>query len=533
MSFFQRLAAEHIEARRRGVPVDRVRKEHMMRRRDVLRGAGALAGAAVVSQARIARAGEPAPRIAIIGAGIAGMNAALTLHDAGYASTIYEAASFVGGRMHSNTTTWAQGQVSEWCGELIDTPHVAIQGLAARFGLPLDNLLAAEVPGSNYTFFFEDKYYPYAQADKDFQPVLTVLNDQNNDAPFPTLYNSYTKAGKELDELSLYDWIERYVPGGHDSKLGQVLDVAYNIEYGLETKVQSSLNLVYLLVGPTNDLALFGYSDEKYHVRGGNQQIPLAIEKYLPSGSVKTGYRLSRIAKSAGKTIEITFTTPTGTCSEVVDRVILTIPFSVLRTLDYSDAGFDSLKDTAITRLGYGTNAKLQLQFDERLWTRPGPWGLSTGESYADTGYQNTWDVSRAQPGTNGILVDYTGGNVGAAFDGAGVPFSDSSLAQTREYASRFLSQIEPVYPGLSNLYNGRAALTVPAINPNLRGSYSVWLVGQYTLFSGYEGVRQGNIHFAGEQCSTSYQGFMEGGAEEGARAASEILTDYKDGIFP
>jgi monoamine oxidase len=73
----------------------------------------------------------------------------------------------------------------------------------------------------------------------------------------------------------------------------------------------------------------------------------------------------------------------------------------------------------------------------------------------------------------------------------------------------------------------------VPALDPNLRGSYSVWLIGQYTLFSGYEGVRQGHIHFAGEHCSTSYQGFMEGGAEEGARAAGEILTDYQNGIFP
>ena len=56
-------------------------------------------------------------------------------------------------------------------------------------------------------------------------------------------------------------------------------------------------------------------------------------------------------------------------------------------------------------------------------------------------------------------------------------------------------------------------------------------------VFSGYEPARQGKhgkkIHFAGEHCSTNFQGFMEGGAEEGARAASEILTDYQNGIFP
>jgi len=45
---------------------------------------------------------------------------------------------------------------------------------------------------------------------------------------------------------------------------------------------------------------------------------------------------------------------------------------------------------------------------------------------------------------------------------------------------------------------------------------------------STYEGVRQGNIHFAVEHCSTNFQGFMEGGASEGVRAANEILADLK-----
>ena len=62
--------------------------------------------------------------------------------------------------------------------------------------------------------------------------------------------------------------------------------------------------------------------------------------------------------------------------------------------------------------------------------------------------------------------------------------------------------------------------------------------VGQYTSFSGYEGARQpdpltGTCHFAGEHCSTNFQGYMEGGAEQGARAANKILKDYKAGVFP
>jgi monoamine oxidase len=34
--------------------------------------------------------------------------------------------------------------------------------------------------------------------------------------------------------------------------------------------------------------------------------------------------------------------------------------------------------------------------------------------------------------------------------------------------------------------------------------------------------------NFAGEHCSQDFQGFMEGGASEGIRAANEILGDLK-----
>jgi monoamine oxidase len=102
-----------------------------------------------------------------------------------------------------------------------------------------------------------------------------------------------------------------------------------------------------------------------------------------------------------------------------------------------------------------------------------------------------------------------------------------------RGYATQFLQQLEPVFPGITAAWNGRATLNAPFLSPFLRGSYSYWRRGQYTLFSGSERERSGRCHFAGEHCSTNYQGFMEGGTEEGARAANEILADYKAGIFP
>ena len=544
---FQELVGDFKEAERTGRSVESVqaeRRQDRLSRRDFLKvtgatvAAAALSGNALTALAGTRRASAQQGRIAIIGGGIAGLNAALTLQDAGIGSTVYETSGRVGGRMHSDTTSWLNGQTSEHCGELIDTGHTTILSLAQRFNLETVDLHAAEPPGSTETYFFGGRYYPATEANEDFQPVYNRLVADNNAAPFPTLYNSFTEAGYDLDHMSLYQWIETRVPGGHGSKLGQLLDVAYNIEYGNVTTEQSALNIVYLLFN-TNQFVVFGASDERFHIKGGNERLPRAIAAALPSGSVKLNNKLTRIVHNADNTYTLTFQAPEGSVDRVVDRVVMTIPFSVLRTIvdddaDFRAAGFDTRKQTAINQLGYGKNAKLQLQFNDRLWDQHGPWGNSTGTSYADTGYQNGWDVTRAQTGGTGIMVDYTGGGVPlASFTG------DADDPQVvAQFARTFLSQIEPVFPGISAQWNGRATLDVPLNNPFLLGSYSYWKVGQYTLFSGYEGARQpdpttGKCHFAGEHCSTNFQGFMEGGAEEGARAANEILSDYKAGIFP
>jgi monoamine oxidase len=549
----QALYSDFAEARRSGAPVEQIQDERQRAwtRRDFIKAGGATVGAAafggpIAALANGPRPSGPAPRIAIVGGGIAGLNAALMLQDAGYASTVYEASSRVGGRMHSDspltnpngTSTWENGQVSEHCGELIDTGHKTIQQLAKRFGFGLTDLLSAEPIQSSDTYWFFNGYYPNSQANSDFKAVYNQVHSDAQAAGFPTVYNSYTARGYELDHMSLYDYIETYVAGGHSSPMGRLLDVAYNTEYGGDSKVQSALNLIYLLAyqPQPGQFRIFGASDERYHVTGGNEQVPRAIANYLPAGSVQLNTALTGIVLNVNGTFTLSLKGQTSTFTTVADRVIVAIPFSVLRTIlttsrAYSQAGFDNLKQTAITQLGYGSNSKLHLQFKKRLWDTSGPWGISTGYTFTDDGYQNSWDVSRGQGNLEtdpGILVNYTGGSVGLSFN---------DPTQVQVYARRFLSQIEPVFPGISALWNGRATVDYPIGDPFALGSYSFWKIGQYTQFSGYEKARQpnsnGKCHFAGEHCSINFQGYMEGGAQEGARAANEILSDYKAGVFP
>ncbi len=518
-------------ATKRGVPPEAIQETRSklsaggISRRGFLRTAVGGAGA-FLALPRLRAVGDPQPRIAIVGAGISGLNCALTLADNGIASTVYESSARIGGRMFSNNIGyWDENQVTEWCGEFIDTSHTTLQSLATWFGLALDDVHAGEPVNSTETYYFDHGYYSAADAVTDFMPVFTAVQADYEAADEGATYDAINDAGIALDNISVWQWIETRVPGGHQSKMGQLLDVAYAIEYGADTRDQSSLNLVLLLAGSDESLELFGESDERFHVRGGNQLIPQSIAIHLANigQPVELGMRLEAIRKLADGTFSLAFANH-GVREVIADIVVLTLPFAVLRTLEFSKAGFDALKKKAIHELGRGRNGKLQLQFKDRLWNTDGPWGLSNGTSYADTGYQNTWDATRSQPGTPGILNDYTGGSV-VNHLAAAVPFAFHGNSGAHRDAATFLRRIAAVYPGLASRWNGKLTSSIPHLSPQFRLAYSYWRVGQYQSFAGYEGIRQGNIFFAGEHTSVDYQGFMEGAAEEGERAADEILT--------
>ncbi len=534
-----RLARDHHRAQALGLDVRALREADALHagrrhadlsRRDFL-GAAALAAGALAAPRAAHAQGQP--RIAIVGAGMAGMAAALKLADHGVASTVYEAGQRIGGRMFSNTSYFDQGQVFEWCGELIDSGHATIIRLAQRFGLVLDDLHAAEPRGSEETYRFFGQYYPKAQADRDFKEIAPLLREDLRLAgPYTTVFES-TPWGRMLNRMSLYDWIESRVPGGHAAPLGALLDTAYYIELNSDTREQSALNIVYLLgYQPSwNELHMFGISDEKYHLRGGNQQLPQAIAQCLGPQALRLGMRLQAIRRRADGRYELVFLEGSTTRVELADLVLLTTPFAVLRELDYAGAGFDAVKHHAIQQLGRGRQSKQHLQFTRRLWNERGPWpGIGNGSSYGDTGYQSSWETSRAQPGSAGILVGYAGGPFADAMSST-LPFATATVPAVRQDALRFLGQIEPVFPGLAALWNGRSTQGLPHLDPNMKCSYSYFRIGQYETIAGYERVRQGNVFFAGEHCSFDFQGFMEGAAAEGERAGVEMLETL--GVTP
>src|SRR4051794_22320159 len=102
----------------------------------------ALLGAAaigVVTAAPARTAPRPAlgtrRRVAVVGAGLAGLTAALDLGDAGWDVVVLEARDRVGGRVHTLRAPFTAGLHAEAGGESIDDGHSAIQAMLKRFGL--------------------------------------------------------------------------------------------------------------------------------------------------------------------------------------------------------------------------------------------------------------------------------------------------------------------------------------------------------------------------------------------------------------
>jgi monoamine oxidase len=474
-------------------------------------GVGAGVGMAAVAPEGAAASGAEGrrPRIVIVGAGLAGLTAAYRLRQAGHRAIVYEAADRIGGRCWSNRR-WRDGQVSEHGGELIDTGHTEILDLIAELGLSVENRVEATPPGTEPFFFFDGAPYPVDEVRDDLRVILPQAQSDAEAAGFPILYDSYTPRARELDLMSIRDWIEAYVPGGLSSRLGRLLDVAYTIEYGAEIDRQSSLNLINLFGYSTvENPALFGESDEVFHVAGGNDQIVTRLAAALPD-QIVTNTVLTALAQDHRGRYRVRLASHGRTSTVVADRLLLALPFSLLRRVDLRRAAFPALKRRAIAELPMGDNTKLVLQFRRRAWYDAG----CDGESFADTGYQATWDTTLGQPGVRGILTNFTGGEV--ALDFASAP--------PERYARRFLDQLTPVLPAVPPEWTGAVSLDYWPGYPWTLGSYAYYAVGQYTSIAGVEREPVGTCHFAGEHTSVESQGYLNGAVESGERAAAEIL---------
>jgi monoamine oxidase len=475
-------------------------------RRQFLAGGAAL-GALASLPACTVRHPERAqtPRIAVIGAGIAGLTAAYRLARAGLKATVFDSWNRVGGRMFTARGQWRDGQLVELGGELIDSDHHAMHRLTRELGLTLDSLLEpAESRLRRDIWFFGGRAVSEVEIVEAFRAIAPRLRADSE----------MSERGQELryiDELGLAAYLDS-IPE-LDPTLRALLEVAYVGEYGREIAEQSPWNLLWLIDAESEDaFKVYGDSDEAFHVRGGNDQVTTRLAQRL-SGPIELEHRLLSVRETARGHYRLAFERRGGSIREdEFDHVVLALPFTRLRDVALP-ASLPGDQRDIIQTLGMGQNAKLMAQFSERVWRTQ---HQATGSVTTDNGLQLLWETSRGMSGACGILTVFAGGRTAEQI-GAGT--AEAQLAPR-------LARIDQIFPGTGERYITGSAVRMhwPSVE-HTRGSYTCYLPGQ-ARFKGLEGKRAGKLHFCGEHTSLDHQGYMNGGAESGERVAGEILAD-------
>ncbi|WP_204137961.1 NAD(P)/FAD-dependent oxidoreductase [Halomicronema sp. CCY15110] len=448
----------------------------------------------------------------IVGAGLAGLVTAYRLKQFGIDVDIVEARDRPGGRIHSVTNALGTSLTAELGGEAFDSDHVACLTLAQELGLPVVDLWSQVDAGAEDLFWFGQQPLEPQAVQAEFTALL-LAHQQDWQAVQRFLQTGQRTAKiAALDALSIADYLSQWEVS---RSLHQTLTTAYTIKYGVDSTRQSSLNLLSYFKSVADCQSLFGHSDERYYLQGGNAQLPSALYAAVGDRGQLATQLEALVAQRDGQYIA-TLRQGQTVSDRLYRRVVLTLPFSVLRHLDVR-VDLPAPQRQAIQQLSYSTPTKVISAYRTKVWRQQGLNGLA----YTDLAMQHCWEACDSlRSSDNALLVAYPGGTRGQAI-------ATQALA---ELAPTMQNDLAQLFPGIPE-----AQLTPDWLrsqwltDPFSAGAYSCYEVGQWSAFYGWEGQRTEHVFFAGEHCSRRYQGYMEGACETAEQVVLTILQDIGD----
>jgi len=441
-------------------------------------------------------AGTPA-RVVIVGAGLAGLTAALDLVDAGWDVVVLEARDRVGGRVHTLYDPFTDGLHAEAGGESIDDNHDQIQALIARFGLQTEqrppNKLLESVT-----------YYRRQRA-----PLTAVLARRDG-----AVLSDYLRFGDALDELSanvdpVYpeqaanaEELDRRTLNGFIHSLHLVPEAEFLVrlqnraEYNAEPGELSML-FVAQQTAVVADVPLS--ASETMRISGGNSRLVDAMAAalgnriQLSSAVTRVEYDASGVrAYAGGQPVDAAF-------------LILAAPMFPLRQIVFAPA-LPASVTAVIDGLDLGAAAKVIHEYGTPFWQGEGVPGFTV----AALPFHVAWAPTDSYQSEHGLLTQFITGR-------------SARIAARLTDAQRidvFRRQLDRVYPEGAPLHTTHAATMAWANEPYTGGGYAVYRPGQMAAF--WPIVRDGlpRIKFAGEH-TEPLAGYMESAVRSGHRVAS------------
>jgi monoamine oxidase len=451
------------------------------------------------------RAAARPQRVAVVGAGLAGLVAAYELLRAGHTVSVFEAQERPGGRIRTRRDAFGDGLYVEEGAREFGEGYTLLNQYIAQFGLPVSSF--GDPPPAQRIFYLGGKRYamsggrepdwPFALSpeerrlgmqglwEKYAQPAARPLAQ-----PFDT--RAMNRAARATDEHSLADLARKQ--GASDAA---VLLMA-RAHLGASIEHVSALQVLLwerFLAASPNRLCL----------SGGNDQLPRAFAERL---GPRLHYRAELRGISQDRS-QVRLAIAHGPALEQVsvERVVLALPFSVLRRLELGDA-FARHKRALISALRYESATRIFVHTKTRFWRQAG----LDGSVDTDLPVGAVRDLSAGQAGSAGILG------------------TEATAAASRRLTA--LSALERERLGVENLSrvfpemgaNGAGARSVCwDSEPYALGAWAYFAPGEMSSMFTQVALPDGRIHFAGEHTSTLC--FMEGAVQSGQRAAQEISS--------
>ena len=404
-------------------------------------------------------------RVFVVGAGFAGLAAALALHDAGIAVTVLEARERAGGRVWSTTLT--NGAIVELGAEWIQRDDAAVHDLTSRFEVPLVET------GADY-----GRRAPWG-------PGAATLEVQ--DAFLASASAARSRwADEDARGATLGGFLEG-VPGDDDARRLVMTRLAGTCAQDLHAVA---------LRATDGEHAFSAESDRRYFRMGpGNQALALEIVAALPD--VRFGAAVDAIEHGDdGVTVRV------GDREEGAAAVVVAVPAPIVARLAFAPRLPEPLA-TALGELPMGVASKFAVATKER-------------------------PVARSRQSTETSMWCWTAnGEDGkprrcvASF--AGSPAAQEALGVDRGRVEPWLDALRAMNPDLT--VQGEPVMYAWADDPFTLGAYVAfdnvsW--DRIDLFA--EAV--GRVAFAGEHTAgRDHHGTMNGALLSGQRAAAQVLA--------